>query len=436
MRQTAKFSAPLVAILFAFAPAAYADVTTMPELASIVVATNPQIDAQRAAVRALEARVSAAHGGYLPTIEANALSQRRHLNLIGNTGDSTFTAAEASVEARLRLFDGFRTSNAVDVSKAELSSGRAILDGTISDVLLNLLRSAADVHRDRLVRGYAQQQYDAIADQLRGTSRRLSFGEATKTDENQAIARLATSSTGVLSATEAVEQSAADFEAVTGRPAETVPPLPDLGLMPASLDEANAVAQVESPRMAAVKATAEAAQKGIAFARGALMPSVDVVAGYDYIIGGIANLFTGRLPEDRSAIYGGVEVRVPIFQGGRDYADIRRAKALSDQRMSQVNQASREVVQEVTVAWSRWKSATAIIDAARTAVAANERAAEGVRKEAIGGARTMLDVLDAQNELLAARVALERALRNEFVARATVFATVGRLTPRVVNPAP
>ena len=436
MRQTAKFSAPLVAMLFAFAPAAYADVTTMPELASIVVATNPQIDAQRAAVRALEARVSAARGGYLPTIEANALSQRRHLNLIGNTGDSTFTAAEASVEARLRLFDGFRTSNAVDVSKAELSSGRAILDGTISDVLLNLLRSAADVHRDRLVRGYAQQQYDAIADQLRGTSRRLSFGEATKTDENQAIARLATSSTGVLSATEAVEQSAADFEAVTGRPAETVPPLPDLGPMPASLDEANAVAQAESPRMAAVKATAEAGQKGIAFARGALMPSVDVVAGYDYITGGIANLFTGRLPEDRSAIYCGVEVRVPIFQGGRDYADIRRAKALSDQRMSQVNQASREVIQEVTVAWSRWKSATAIIDAARTAVAANERAAEGVRKEAVGGARTMLDVLDAQNELLAARVALERALRNEFVARATVFATVGRLTPRVVNPAP
>ncbi len=429
-------SATVAATFIALAPVARADGTTMPELAAIVVDTNPQIEAQRAAVRALEARVSAAHSGYLPSIEANALSQRRHLNLIGNTGDTTFTAAEASVEARLRLFDGFRTSNAIDSSKAELSSGKAVLQGTISDVLLDLLRSASDVHRDRLIRGYAQQQYDAIADQLRGTSRRLSFGEATRTDESQATARLATSSTGVLSATEALEQSAAEFEAVSGRPADSVPPLPELGLMPVSLEDANATAQAESPRIAAAKSTAEAAQKNIAFARGALLPSVDVVGGYDYITGGIANLFTGRLPEDRSAVYAGVEMRVPIFQGGRDYAEIRRARAVSDQRMSQVNQAARDVVQEVTVAWARWKSATAIIDAARTAVAANERAASGVSKEAVGGSRTVLDVLDAQNELLAARVALERALRNEFVARATVLATIGSLTPQTIKAAP
>ena len=435
VRHFSIFSVIAGATLISFAPMAQADDTTMPGLAAIVLDSNPQIEAQRAAVRALEARISAARGGYLPTVEANALSQKRHLNLIGNAGDSTFVAAEVSVEARLRLFDGFRTSNAVDISSAEMASGKAILDGTISDVLLDLLRSASDVHRDRLVRGFAQQQYDAIAEQLRGTSRRLSFGEATKTDESQATARLATSATGILSATESLEQSAAEFEAVSGRPADVVPPLPGLGMMPVSLEDATTIAQAESPRLLAAKATAAAAQKGISFARGALAPTVDVVGGYDYITGGIANLFTGRLPEDRSALYAGVEVRVPIFQGGRDYAEVRRAKALSDQRMSQVDQAARQVNQEVAVAWSRWKSAKAIIDAAQTAVTANERAADGVRKESIGGARTLLDVLDAQNELLAARVALERALRNEFVARATVLATIGRLTPQLLKPA-
>ena len=434
MHHFPKFSAYVAAALISFAAVARADDTTMPGLAAIVVNTNPQIEAQRAAVRALEARISAARGGYLPTVEANALSQKRHLNLIGSSGDSTFVAAQASVEARLRLFDGFRTSNAIDISSAEMASGRAILDGTISDVLLDLLRSASDVHRDQVVRGFAQQQYDAIAEQLRGTSRRLSFGEATKTDESQATARLATSSTGVLSATESLEQSAAEFEAVSGRPAVAVPPIPQLAMMPVSLEDATIIAQAESPRLLAAKATAAAAQKGIAYARGAMAPTVDVVGGYDYITGGIANLFTGRLPEDRSALYAGVELRVPIFQGGRDYAEVRRAKALSDQRMSQVDLAARQVVQEVTVAWSRWKSATAIIDAARTAVAANERAADGVRKESIGGARTLLDVLDAQNELLAARVALERSLRNEFVARATVLAAIGRLTSQLITP--
>lgn len=435
MRKFATFSALVALAIATPSPAAQAEQTTMPELVAIVVDTNPQIEAQRAAIRALEARVAAAQGGYLPTVEANGLVQRRRLNSVGSTvGDATFTAAQAGVEARFPLFDGLRTPNAIDASRAELSSGRAVLAGTISDVLLDLLRSTSDVHRDRLVRGYAQQQYDAIAVQLNGTSRRLTFGEATKTDENQATARLATSSTGVLSAVEDLEQSSAEFEAISGRPADSVPPLPALAMLPASLEEAIAISQSENTRLAAAKATAEAARKGISYARGALLPSVDVVAGADYLSGGVANLFTGKLPEDRSAIYAGVELRVPIFRGGRDYAEIRRAKAVSDQRLSQVSQVSREVVQEVTVAWSRWKSATAIIDAARTAVAANERAAEGVSKEAIGGSRTLLDVLDAQNELLAARVTLERALRNEYVARAAVLAAIGQLTPQAILP--
>lgn len=397
-------------------------------LARTVVETHPRIQAQRAAVAALEARVDAARGGWLPAIQADGLSQRRRLTIHGGPGDQTFTAAEASVSARQPLFDGFRTPNAVASARAELESGRAVLAAVVEDVLLELVAATADVRRDQMVANYARQQYDAIADQLRGTSRRLDLGEATRTDESQARARLATSEAGLLAASEELATSASGFEAVSGTPAATVPELPPLPPIPANLEEARTAARSASPSLRAAQDTAEAARRAVGFARGSLLPAVDLVAGYEYLAGGVANLFTGRLPNDRSALFGGVELRVPIFQQGREYAEIARTKAVSAQRLAQVSQTERDVTRDIETAWARWQSANATIAAARTAVAANEQAAEGVRRESISGNRTLLDVLDAQNELLASRTALERAVRNEYVARATILAVLGRLS--------
>jgi outer membrane protein len=423
----------ILAVAFPTHLAAQSDSVTIDELAKTVIDSNPEIEAQRSAVRVIEARVRAAKGNYAPTLEANGLVQRRQLDIKnGAPGDTTFTAGQASVDARWRMFDGFRTDNSVDVAEAELDSGRAALEATITEVLFELVTRSANVQRDRKVQVYAEQQFDAISEQLKATSRRLEFGDATRTDENQAQARLATSSAGVLAAQEELSVSTAEFEEIARRPAESVPALPRLAMMPGSLEEARQIALAENPRIRAAKANAEAARQGIDFAKGALAPTVDAVAGYEYLTGGVANLFTGQLPQDRSALYGGLEVRVPIFQGGKEYAEIRRAKALKDQRLAQVEQTSRKVDQEITSGWARWKSALATIDAVERALVANEKAADGVRKEAIGGNRTLLDVLDAQNELLAARVALERSIRNEFVARVTVLALLGRLTPSLL----
>jgi len=410
------------------AQTAYGQTADMPTLAARVVETNPQIETQREVVRGLEARLSEARAGFFPTVEANGLVQRRRLDVHGGTlGDATFTAGQGSIEARLHVYDGLRTVNSVQGAKQDLEAGKANLEGTISDVLLNLLQTSADVRRDRQIRQYAQMQNAAIAQQLAGTSRRLTFGEATRTDENQARARLATSRAGILSAEEDLQVSTSAFEAVSGQPADDVPALPRLAPLPPSLEEAVAVAQQNSQRIAAAKSTADSAKEGIDFAKGALAPQVDVVAGYEILTGGVANLYTGALPQDRSATYAGVTARVPIFEGGHEYAEIRRTKALYGQRMAQLGATQRQVVDDVTSAWARWKAAMATIDAAREAVLANEQAAEGVAKEALGGSRTTLDVLDAQNELLNARVSLERAIRNEFVARASVLAVTGML---------
>lgn len=410
------------------------DLYTMSALVQEVSRSNPQIAGVRNQVRVAQARLASTRNALLPAIAANGVLQRRKLDVKnGGPGDAEFTAGQANVEARMRLYDGNRSNNTIKVARQELASLQAVLDSTESDVLLDLLTAAADVHRDRQITQYAKMQSEAISQQLKATSRRLQFGEATGTDEALARARLASSEATVLSAEEDLAASATRFTRISGQPGSVVPPLPATIPLPESLPAAHARALAASPRLIAAKRTAAAAGYAARFASGALYPQIDAVGGYEYLTGGVANLFTGKLPDDRSAAYGGVEVRVPIFQP-RDYSEIRRARAFRDQRFSEMKQAERVVTEEVAIAWSGWRSAQQTIDASRIAVAAQEQAAEGVRREWIGGNRTLNEVLDAQNQLLNARVTLERSIRNEFVARASVLAAIGALQPEAILP--
>ncbi|MGB5076920.1 MAG: TolC family protein [Sphingorhabdus sp.] len=406
--------------------------STMATLARKVVESNPDIAAQRHQVRIAKARLETAEAGFLPTIEANGQVQKREIDVKkGGNGDSKFIAGQVAVEARLRVYDGDRTFNAVEVAKAELASAEAILAATISDKLLQLLTSAADVHLGRKIREYSQMQSDAIGEQVRATSRRLEFGESTLTDESLGKARLATSQAGILAATEELNVSSYNFRAVSGQSATAVPPLSGLAPVPDSLIKAQNQAIATSPRLLAAQLNTEASKASVDFAEGSLLPQLDAVGGYEYLTGGVSNLFTGKLPNDRSAVYGGIELRVPVFQP-RDHAEIRRTRAVRDQRLSQIEVAERTVTEEVAISWTRWQSAKSTILAAEMAVAEIEKAAEGIKKESVGGNRTLADVLDAQNELLSARVTLERAIRNEFVARAGLLAATGGLTPESV----
>ncbi len=429
---TGTVAIPAMPALAQSAVRSYVPMSTMDALARLVVETNPEIAAQRQQVRIARARMQAAEAGYLPSIEANGLVQKREIDIKnGGPGDARFVAAQGSIEARVRVYDGDRTYNAVQVAKAELASAEAALQAVTSDILLELLTTAADVHAHRQIKQFSQAQSDAIAEQLRVTLRRLEFAESTRTDENLAKARLSTSQAGILAATEELNISGNRFRAVSGQSATVVPPLPALAELPGSLTQAQALAVDASPRIKVARLNADASKKGINFAKGALFPQLDAVGGYEYLTGGVANLFTGKLPDDRSALFGGIELHVPVFQP-RDYAEIRRARAVRDQRLAQTDYAERTVSEEVATSWTRWQSAKSTIVAAEAAVDAIAQAAEGIKKESVGGNRTLAEVLDAQNELLAARITLERAIRNEFVARAGVLAATGNLSAETV----
>jgi outer membrane protein len=421
-------------VLHAFFVAVCAGATPVfaADLRSILVdlaESSPSIDARAAGVGQAEARLAEARSGYFPTAVANGAIERRRLEVGGATGqDQTFTAKSVGVEAKQPLFRGFQTRNSVKVRRAELDSGKSVLQATQTSIFFDAVSAYTDVLRDRRIAQINRAQVELIQSQLTATRTRLARGEATRTDENQAEARLAVAISGRVAAEESLAVSESQYRRVIGQSADELAPVPVINNLPANLEEAQSLALAENPDIAAAKANERAAEHGIAFSKGFLLPSVDAVAGVDYLSGGVANLFTGALPEDRKAFYGGVQAQVPIFQGGSEYATIKRAKEFLNQRKAERNEAEREIYDQVGTAWSQWTAAKATIVAASKAVEATTKAAEGVRRESIGGNRTVLDVLDAQREMLDAQVGLERAVRNEYVSRAAVMASIGRLS--------
>lgn len=396
-------------------------------IAATVERGNPRIEAQRHVVEALKARLRAARNGYLPSVRATLQAQRRNLNIVNANGDQTFDIGQADVSISQPLYDGGRTLHAIRIARAQLAGGEAELNRVIGETLLDLLSAAAELQGRIAIKTYTLRQQRGIRKEVASVERQLKLGEATLTDLDQAKARLASSDAAYLGASLDVATSWSRLAAISGTTADEPLLLPTLPETPATYDDALAVAESTSPELQYAKISAEAGESGVSAARAELMPTVTAIAGYQYLSGGVPDLFAGKLPRDRAAIYGGISVNIPIFQQGKEYAEIRRARSVEEQQHSLLEQTRREVSRDVITAWHRCKASVEITEAAARAVLANILTVKGIEREAALGSRTTTDVLDAQRDLLTARVAEQRALVSEYIARATLLVAIGIL---------
>ena len=201
-------------------------------------------------------------------------------------------------------------------------------------------------------------------------------------------------------------------------------------LLPASEEDAVAVGLQQSPVLIAAREDEEAARHGVREAKGALLPTVGARAQYSRRAGvspqfGVDGFVGVDFSSTRKSV--GAQITVPIYQSGAEYSAVRRAKQTRSQRMLEIAAAERLVVQNVRNAWEQYRASQASIESNNSSVRANEIALEGVRQEAAVGSRTTLDVLDAEQELLDARVNLVRAERDEVVAAFRLSAAIGGL---------
>jgi outer membrane protein len=196
------------------------------------------------------------------------------------------------------------------------------------------------------------------------------------------------------------------------------------------------VAIDNNPVLLAAARERDATRYDVGVARANRLPQVSAVAGGGYTnylgsipsIGGIGN--TSNIPNSNKAVQAGLSLTLPLFQGGRPAAQVRQAEALQSRAIENVTATERNVIAQARSAYAVWRSSEQVIQSSETAVNANKLSLEGVRAENSVGTRTILDILNAEQELLNSQVTLVTARRDAYVAGFALLASMGEAEAR------
>ena len=394
---------------------------TLNEALATAYATNPGLDAQRAALRSTDELVPQALSGWRPTVQVVGRAGYEQSDSNRLVARQNLHPRSVSLEATQPLFRGFRTLNGTSQAENTVRAARAQLASAEQSVLLDTVAAYMDVIRDQAVLELNTSNLEVLRRQLEASNDRFRVGEITRTDVAQSEAAVSGALSSRTQAEALLTSSRAAYQRVVGRLPEKLDPPPALPALPATEEEARSIALSENPDLAATRMAELAAADSVKVAKGALLPSAAFV-------GTLTKAEQTSLENDE-AESGSViaQVQVPLYQSGAEYSQIRQAQELHSQRRVEIAAAERQVIEGVTNAWEQLRTARAVIDSSREQVRANEIAVEGVRQEAAVGSRTTLDVLDAEQTLLNSRVSLVRAQRDEYVAGFQLLAAVGRL---------
>jgi outer membrane protein len=400
---------------------------------------NPSLNAQRAALRATDENVPQALSGYRPKLSITGLGGDNFTNSTAlfplSTGGrintiqfaEQFYSRSIGATGTYTLFNGFQTANRTRQAESQVEGARETLRVTEQQVLLDAATSYMNLLRDEAILELNRRNVEVLTEQLKQTRDRFNVGEVTRTDVAQAESRLAAGRSALLGAQSNFVTSQANYRRVIGvDPGRLAPGTPVDRLSPGTLPRAVAEGQAQSPSVLAAAYGVDVALLAVKISEGALYPNLTLTASASQ---GTMVAYE-NLRQTTASVVG--QLTVPIYQGGGEYSTVRQTKeTLGQQRLNlDVNrdQARATVVQS----WGQLDAAKAQIEATTAQVNAAEIALNGVREEARVGQRTTLDVLNAQQELVNARVALVTAQHDRVVASYTLLAAVGGLSmPRL-----
>jgi outer membrane protein len=388
---------------------------------------NPQLNSSRAGVRATDEGVAIAKSGYRPTasISADIGSQYLEGRVSGAQLAQTTTPGGAGLTVNQTLFNGFQTDNNTRRAESNVYSQRESLRSTEMSVLYGGVQSYMNVLSNTATLELNRNNVEVLEEQLRQTRDRFNVGEVTRTDVAQAEARLAGARSQVSVAESALRTSIGTYRQNIGvEPRQLAPGRPLDRYVPANLDSAIAIGLQEHPQILSALHAVDAAEAQVKVLEAALYPTVGLQ-------GSVQQRYDQTFPGDNfvsASIVG--RVTIPLYQGGQEYAQIRQQKEVVGQTRIQADLVRDQVRAQVVDFWGRLEAAKAQVIAAQAQVQANEVALNGVREEARVGQRTTLDVLNAQQELLNARVNLITAQRDRVIFSYGVVQAIGRLTVR------
>jgi outer membrane protein len=401
--------------------------------------SNPQLNAQRAQVRVTDENVPQALSGYRPKLSVSATAGTQYtdlLNTFGGTPQAILKSEvfgvnaprSAGVTLSQTLYNGNQTANRTRAAESQVSGSREALRVLDESILLAAATIYMDYLRDAAIVEVQKSNVRVLEQTLKQTRDRFNVGEVTRTDVAQSEAQLAAGQTQLLAAEATLTTTKANFRRIIGNdPVNLAPGSPVDRFLPATLPAAVELSLIENPNVTASMYGIDVQFLQVKVNEGALLPTVTAQVV-------VQQAYEQQLQVFRqfgaSAI---AQLNVPIYQGGAEYSLIRQSKeSLAQQRL--VLEQTRDQTRANTVtAWGQLVAGKAQVASAQSQVTASEIALNGVREEAKAGQRTTLDVLNAQQALVNARVALVTAQHDRVVASYAVLSAVGRLSPQVLG---
>jgi outer membrane protein len=394
-------------------------------------ASNPVLTTARARLQATDEGV--------PIAKADArLRASTTFGVTQNTSSATtLTNGGRVLTAQLNLsyplYQGGRVRNAINAAEARVIAGRADLRTTEGTVFTDAVTAYMNVIRDQSIVGLNLKQVDVLTTNLKASRDRFQVGDLTRTDVAQSEARLSIARSQLATAQGNLTSSRETYRRIIGKWPENLEPPPPLPKLPATADEAVGIALDNNASIQSATAATQAAQYDVRTARAARLPTLSATGGtgYNNYLGTRAlsvGLPTGTqgLDQEVSQNSVGVSLTLPLYQGGLVGSRVRQAQAVESQTLEQGVNAERQVVANARAAFAIFLAASDAITANEQAVSANTLALEGVRAENSAGTRTVLDVLNAEQELLNSNVLLVTARRDQYVAGFALINAMGR----------
>ncbi|RFC63158.1 transporter [Fulvimarina endophytica] len=448
-------------------------------------ANSQQLNAARAALRATDENVTQARASLRPFISGTGSAAATRLNsssdstsrvrgsntisgvtnpIIQNSiqstdSNSTLLSATVGIQVTQTLFDGFQTPNNISAAQAQVRASQYNLSNEVQTTLFNAASAYMNVLRDRQIASLRRQNLSFLSEQVRASRARFEVGEGTRTDVSQAESQEALATALLNSALAQIAQSEANYFEIIGDAPRDLEPARVPAAVPASVTAAYDLSQREHPAIRATLAAVDAAAFQVKSAEGALLPTVELQASvqnqYQDVDGnqssnsintgtssnGLPGVNTTRSfqqtlsdqsSNELSATIG-AQLTVPIYQGGRASSVVRQQKEVLGQRRIEVDGTRDQVRAAVATSWAELQAARANITGYNAQVRAAQLALNGVIEERNVGQRTTLDVLNAQADVITARILLAGSQRDEVVAGYAVLSAVGRLSPEFLK---
>ena len=401
--------------------------------------SNPQLNAQRAQVRVTDENVPQALSGYRPKValtgsvgyqytDTNSTAGGTPTGIVRSDVHGANAPRSAGLTVSQTLYNGQVTANKTRVAESQVSGAREGLRVLEQTVLLAAATIYMDYLRDAAIVEVQKSNVRVLDQTLKQTRDRFNVGEVTRTDVAQSEAQLAAGKTQLLSAEATLTTTKANFRRIIGNEPEALAPgSPVDRYLPGTLPAAVDLTLIENPTVTAAMYGIDVGFLTVKVNEGALLPTVSLQTSVTQSYESTPTVFRNF---NAAAV---AQLSVPIYQGGAEYSLIRQSKEnLAQQRLT-LEQTRDQARANTVTAWGQLVAGKAQVASAQAQVTASEIALNGVREEAKAGQRTTLDVLNAQQALVNARVALVTAQHDRVVASYSVLNSIGRLSPQVLS---